>query len=182
MLAGGRRDADSCRGHAWLFLRLRFCRRKWTVTTLAATSRSPAAGAARIGEPAAGQTGRRQHRSGRRPATEDPATSSACAGRSVAAAESAARGLASAQFQRLGAGCPVCRLLRVHSAGSTTRTGGAGTSSSNAPAVQPVRLAPRQPCTPDRNPGADWFSLISNSSARSNTLDHGWPSLHTTTF
>lgn len=84
----------------WLFLRLRFCRRKWTVTTLAATpSRSPAAGAARIGEPAAGQTGRRQHRSGRRLATRG-SRHHACAGRARVAGRRnpAARGLASAQF------------------------------------------------------------------------------------
>lgn len=82
----------------WLFLRLRFCRRKWTVTTRD-PSRSPAAGAARIGEPAAGQTGRRQHRSGRRLATRG-SRHHACAGRARVAGRRnpAARGLASAQF------------------------------------------------------------------------------------
>ncbi|AGL26260.1 transmembrane protein [Mycobacterium tuberculosis CAS/NITR204] len=62
-------------------------------------SRSPAAGAARIGEPAAGQTGRRQHRSGRRLATRG-SRHHACAGRARVAGRRnpAARGLASAQF------------------------------------------------------------------------------------
>lgn len=84
----------------WLFLRLRFCRRKWTVTHPGGDpSRSPAAGAARIGEPAAGQTGRRQHRSGRRLATRG-SRHHACAGRARVAGRRnpAARGLASAQF------------------------------------------------------------------------------------
>lgn len=81
----------------WLFLRLRFCRRKWTVTTLAATPAGRQLLA--LGEPAAGQTGRRQHRSGRRLATRG-SRHHACAGRARVAGRRnpAARGLASAQF------------------------------------------------------------------------------------
>ena len=57
----------------WLFLRLRFFRRKWTVTALAATAgRTATAGAAGNGQPVPAQTGRRQRGSGRRVAPRGP--------------------------------------------------------------------------------------------------------------
>lgn len=131
----------------WLFLRLRFCRRKWTVTTLAATpagrqllalralaNRPPGKLAAVSTDPVGAWRRGSPPPCVRWPRSSCGPPESRCAGTSLRA------------IQRLGAGCRVCRLLRVHSAGSTTRTEPKRdkSSSNSTRSSSRARLAPRQ--------------------------------------
>lgn len=131
----------------WLFLRLRFCRRKWTVTTLAATpagrqllalralaNRPPGKLAAVSTDPVGAWR------------REDPATMRALAALELRAAGIPLRGDYPPRNSTTRCRMPVCRLLRVHSAGSTTRTEPKRdkSSSNSTRSSSRARLAPRQ--------------------------------------